>query len=222
MNSLKNLFAVLWLSCLGCFGGSGIDPAAFAMAAIHSGGGSLDGSHSDGMAGRPMDSQDMGGIPSSGGVGGFGGEGGSPCTDECGAQDPNAPWAAEQLGCPRGCWQPCQGQQQTPQAALQGAQAGFQAGMAACFAGGGVCGGGIVNFPGGWQGFCVYAAAWASAQACVAVRAEACAPGIIAIINGNQCVIGNANPICVWAEAEACAWAEAYAFAFACAGGKWR
>jgi hypothetical protein len=94
--------------------------------------------------------------------------------------------------------------------------------MAACFAGGGVCGGGIVNFPGGWQGFCVYAAAWASAQACVAVRAEACAPGIIAIINGNQCVIGNANPICVWAEAEACAWAEAYAFAFACAGGKWR
>jgi hypothetical protein len=48
MNCLKNLFVVLWLSCLGCLGGSGSDPVAVAMAATHSEKGSLDGSYSDG------------------------------------------------------------------------------------------------------------------------------------------------------------------------------
>jgi hypothetical protein len=54
MSCLKNMFVVLWLSCLGC--GSGTDPVAFARAAVNSGG-SLEGSHSDGIAGRPIDSR---------------------------------------------------------------------------------------------------------------------------------------------------------------------
>jgi hypothetical protein len=97
--------------------------------------------------------------------------------------------------------------------AQNGALEGFVAAEArGCMQGvvGGMCQGGVVVWPNGWRGFCVRAAAWASAKACFAAEARACLPGACAV----------QPPVCVWARAYACAYANAYAFAWACAGGR--
>jgi hypothetical protein len=198
-----------------CSGESQVELISQAKAALLSSGGSGSGGF-----------RSSGGSASTGGTMGSGGNsaggtGGTACTDDCGAQDPNVDWANAGLGCPRGCFN-CPAQ--PPQAALDGAQAGALAGAAACAAGvaGAVCGGGVI-WAGGWGpgigSFCIEAAAWASFQACASVHVQACAAGVIGVVNG-QCVLKNA--VCLWAEADACAWAQAYAFAFACVGGRWR